>query len=134
MRNPPDRLPNSPAGLWHIESQSVNPVVIVHLAAALVGVVVSVPLIGRRVRMNRWYGVRIREAFVSEERWFEINEYGGRLLLKWSLAIAATAAVGAFLPSRDWVAYDWAALVVVLGGLALVMALIHQHARNPDRN
>ena len=84
--------------------------------------------------MNRWYGVRIREAFVSEERWFEINEYGGRLLLIWSLAIAATAAVGAFLPSRDWVAYDWAALVVVLGGLALVMALIHQHARNPDRN
>ncbi len=112
----------------------MNPVIIVHLAAALVGVVASVPLMGRRVRMNRWYGVRIPEAFASEERWFAINHYGGRLLLIWSLAIAATAAAGAFLPRREWVAYDWAALVVVLGGLALVIALIHRHARNPERN
>jgi len=112
----------------------VNPVVIVHLAAALVGVVASVPLIERRVRKNHWYGVRIPEAFASEERWFEINRYGGRLLLMWSLAIGATAAVGVFLPRRDWVAYDWAALVVVLGGLTLVMTLIHRHARIPDRN
>jgi hypothetical protein len=111
----------------------MNPVVVVHLIATLIGIVASVPLIGRRVKMNRWYGIRIPAAFVSDERWFEINEYGGRLLLMWSVAIGATAIVGAFLKRKDWVAYDWAALVVVLGGLALVMALIHRHARKPDR-
>ena len=111
----------------------MNPVVIVHLIAALIGIAASIPLIGRRVRMNHWYGVRITAAFESDERWYEINNYGGRLLLLWSVAIAATAVVGAFLQRRDWVTYDWAALVVVLGGLALVMALIYRHARRNDR-
>jgi len=83
--------------------------------------------------MNRWYGVRIPAAFESDERWYEKNSYGGRLILLWSVAMAATATVGAFLQRRDWVTYDFVALVVILGGLALVIALIYRHARRDDR-
>jgi hypothetical protein len=38
----------------------------------------SVPLMLRRVPMNRWYGVRTRKAYASEEAWYEINAFGGR--------------------------------------------------------
>jgi hypothetical protein len=107
----------------------MNPVVIVHLLAAILTIAAAVPLIQGKVKMNPWYGVRIPAAFESEERWFEINRYGGRLLFAWGVAIAGTALVGAFLERRTWVAYDWTALAIIMGGLALVVVLIFQHAR-----
>lgn len=48
------------------------------LVTGLLLILVSLPLIGRRVAMNRWYGVRIPKAFVSEANWYAINEVGGR--------------------------------------------------------
>jgi len=107
----------------------MNPVVVVHLFAAALAISLAIPLIRRRVKMNPWYGVRIPAAFASEASWFEINRHGGWLLLAWGAALAATAAVGAFLPRRDWVAYDWTALAVVMVGLAAVIGLILRRAR-----
>jgi len=106
----------------------MNPVVIVHFVAALLAIAAALPLMRGAVKMNPWYGVRIPAAFESEERWFDLNRYGGRLLFLWGLCIAATALVGAQLRKNAWVAYDWAALVIVMGGLALVIALIFRHA------
>ena len=51
-----------------------------HLLTGLILVLVAIPLIRRKVAMNRWYGVRIRKAFASEANWYAINEVGGRWL------------------------------------------------------
>jgi uncharacterized membrane protein len=107
----------------------MNPVVIGHLLAAIIAMIAAVPLAQRKVKMNSWYGVRIPAAFASEKAWFEINQYGGRLLFAWGLVIAVTATVGAFLGKKDWVTYDWTALAIILGGLALVVAKIFGFAR-----
>ncbi len=48
------------------------------LLTGLLLVLVAIPLIRRKVAMNRWYGVRIRKAFASEANWYAINEVGGR--------------------------------------------------------
>ncbi len=42
--------------------------------------VLAVPLIRRQVKMNRWYGVRMPKAYVSDANWYAINEFGGRWL------------------------------------------------------
>ena len=63
------------------------------------------------------------------EKWLEINRYGGRLLLLWGVAVAATAAIGAFLPFKDWIIYNWTALGVALGGLAACVGLIYRRTR-----
>jgi uncharacterized membrane protein len=112
----------------------MNPVAIVHLFAAGAVIAAALPLIRRKVKMNHWYGFRIPEAFVSEERWMEINHYGGRLLLFWGLVLGATAVVGAFLQKKDWVAYDWTALAIVVIGLAVVMAQTYRYARNAKKD
>jgi uncharacterized membrane protein len=107
----------------------MNPVVIVHFLAAAIAIAAALPLATNRVKMNPWYGVRVPAAFDSDANWTELNRYGGRLLLVWGLTLAATAAVGALVRKAHWVAYDWTALGIVLGGLALVVLLIQRSAR-----
>jgi len=41
---------------------------------ALVIIGLSWPLVKRKIKRNQIYGIRIPEAFKSEERWLEINE------------------------------------------------------------
>lgn len=48
------------------------------LLTGLLLILVAMPLIGRRVAMNRWYGVRIPKAYASEANWYAINAVGGR--------------------------------------------------------
>jgi len=61
----------------------------------------SYPLITRSVGMNRWYGFRFPEAFYSEEAWYAINAYGGRMFVIWA-AFAAVAGILVFiLPTED---------------------------------
>jgi SdpI/YfhL protein family len=48
--------------------------------------------------MNRVYGIRVRESLTSEERWLDINAYGGRQFALWSLPIVVTGIVGLLLP------------------------------------
>lgn len=66
--------------------------------AGLVTFAVCLPLIRRKVRMNRWYGIRIRQAFVSDARWYEINEYGARLQARWSWLITVAGFIGFVVP------------------------------------
>src|SRR5438477_13121094 len=60
---------------------------------------VSLPLLYRKLRMNRFYGIRIPQAFVSKARWYEINEYGGRPLALWSWPITLFGVIGFLVPS-----------------------------------
>ena len=110
----------------------------VHLPGPLVSigvasVVVSVPLILRRVPMNRWYGVRTRKAFVSDENWYEINAFGGKAFFLFGLFLVAVAWFGRdVLPDpRD----ASAALVMGLpmGALLVVLAALWLYSRRfPD--
>src|SRR3954468_20239219 len=87
---------------------------------------VCLPLIYRKVRMNRWYGIRIPQAFVSDARWYEINEYGGRLLARWSWPITFVGIFGFLVPTNLFLNY----LVVAVGILmASVFAPLIQTIR-----
>jgi uncharacterized membrane protein len=107
----------------------MNPIALLHLCAAAVAIGMSVPLILRKVKMNPWYGVRIPEALKSDEAWFELNHYGGRLLLGWGFVVAIVAGGGLLLEKQVWSAYNWSALVLILGSLMVVVAKIHRYAR-----
>jgi uncharacterized membrane protein len=106
----------------------MNSIAISHGIIALVIMGLSSPPVRRKIRRNQLYGIRIPEAFKSEERWLEINEYGGRLLLRWGIALAVTAGIGLALPRMDWIIYAFISLAVILGGLGIVTALIFRYA------
>jgi uncharacterized membrane protein len=56
-------------------------------------IVMAGPLIRGEVRMNRWYGARVGHAFESEEKWAEINQFGGRQLRTWGSIVLAAGMV-----------------------------------------
>lgn len=72
------------------------PGILIGLMDVLVGVSVILlagPLIRGEVRMNRWYGVRVGHAFESEEKWRDVNQFGGRQLRTWGSIVLAAGIV-----------------------------------------
>lgn len=70
------------------------------ILCGLLSIGLSVPLLKSSIKMNRWYGFRIRKAFESEENWYKINKYGAQRLIIWSVAIIITGVVFFFLEPR----------------------------------
>ncbi len=60
---------------------------ILNVACGLLFILIGLPLAFRKVPMNNLYGFRIPKAFVSDSLWYEINCYGGRQLVRWSIMI-----------------------------------------------
>jgi uncharacterized membrane protein len=105
------------------------PPVVVHCGFGVLASVLSVPLVLRKVPMNRAYGIRIPKAFTSDSNWYDINAYGGKLLLAYGLALVAFGVLArdsAPPPTSIWTA------VFIVGPLVLVfpiLALISAYAR-----
>jgi uncharacterized membrane protein len=96
------------------------------LANILSGVIIfllSLPLICRKVPMNRFFGVRIRAAFESRQRWYDVNAFGGTELARWSLLIVCYGLAGLILDERRLAVYAYANLAVVL--TAVLIPLIN---------
>lgn len=60
---------------------------ITNIAVGILLMLISIPLVKKKVPMNRLYGFRISKAFESQENWYKINRYGGRQLIQWSLLL-----------------------------------------------
>jgi SdpI/YhfL family protein len=87
-------------------------VALVILLGGLAVLAIFLPLALRKVAMNRLWGVRVRAAFESDERWYDINAYGGRLVSWGSLLIIGTGIAGFFLPVDALEPYVWSAAVI----------------------
>jgi hypothetical protein len=93
----------------------------------------AIPLVLRVVPMNGIYGIRVPKAFKSEGNWYDINAYGGKLLLVYGLLLTVfgiTAGDLAPSPTSIWMA------AFIVGPLLLVfpvLVLINSYAqRLPD--
>jgi hypothetical protein len=102
------------------------------LAAGLMMVLISLPLVYRKVPMNQYYGIRIEASFESEQRWYEINAYGGRQMAKWSCLIIATGLLGFFVPSGYFLTYAWASLPVTLVAIFVPTFQVFRWSRKHD--
>ena len=112
----------------------IVPLPYVHAGIGAVTVLVSIPLILRRVPMNRVYGIRTRKAFASEDNWYALNAFGGWMFLVF----------GAFLVLFAWATRraapspraPEAVVFFVLPLLAIIPVLLAINAygrRLPDR-
>lgn len=99
----------------------IVPAVFVHCGFGLLLAAFSLPLVLRRIPMNRAYGIRIPEAFTSEARWYDINAYGGRLFLVYGVLLAALGFLARDLAPPA--ASPWSPVFIV-GPLLVALALL----------
>ena len=105
------------------------PPIVVHCGFGGLLAVLSLPLVLRMVPMNRVYGIRIAKAFASDSNWYDINAYGGKVLMAYGVALFAFG-----LLARDWAPPSSSILsaVFIVGPLILVfplLGLISAHGR-----
>lgn len=54
--------------------------------AGMIGLI-SYALYKRQVPKNAWLGIRFSQSFYSDESWYEINAYGGKVLIMWAVSV-----------------------------------------------
>ena len=60
---------------------------ITNIASGILFILISIPLVMKKIPMNRLYGFRIQKAFSSDDNWYNINQYGGRQMILWSMPL-----------------------------------------------
>lgn len=110
------------------------PIPYVHVGIGILTVLLSIPLTLRKVPMNRVYGIRVRQAFLSPHNWYAINAYGGKLLLAFGLLLLLFSWLGQdYAPPPTSI---WAPVYLLIPALALIpmLAMIIAFARRlPDQ-
>jgi uncharacterized membrane protein len=103
-------------------------------------VALGYPLARRRVRPNRWYGLRVPATFASERVWFEANAVAGRDLMVLGSAVGMAGLLLPLAGLRDnLVAVACTAvlavglLAVALRGLRLANRLYREQQSRPPR-
>jgi uncharacterized membrane protein len=92
------------------------------VAVGVLLIALAVPLIRRRVKPNRLYGLRVPATFADEYVWFEANARSGRDLLNLGLTAIVIALILLLPPLTD-AAYVLINAAVLFTG-TLVMAFV----------
>lgn len=72
-----------------------------NIFAGILVIAVCIPLLNNKIGMNRWYGFRFRKSFSSDELWYEINRYGAKRMIFWSVVIITVGVIGLVIPSSN---------------------------------
>ncbi len=94
-------------------------IAIITLLSGILIFAISLPLIYRKIPMNRIYGIRTPAAFKSERDWYEINEYGGRRMAIGSWFIIGSGIAGFLVSPAQRDTYFFVNLAVIL--LAVIL-------------
>ncbi|MCP4755409.1 MAG: SdpI family protein [Proteobacteria bacterium] len=69
-----------------------------NIIVAVLIILISIPLVGGKIRMNKVYGIRFKKSYESENNWYRINRYGGKQMILWSVPLAILGVATFFLP------------------------------------
>ena len=95
-------------------------------------IVVGYPLTKRQVMMNKWYGIRYPQAFYSEESWYQINAYGGKVFMYWGACVAVAGILILLMPTDDAMLL-FAAYISVYASLIIPITITYAYARHFKR-
>ena len=109
-------------------NELASPAIVLIVLGAATGLA-SLPLLFGRIRPNHFYGVRIREAFSSEQNWYRINVYGARCFLRFAVTVLAMGiALRLYSQAPFWLPI--ACLVLTLVLLLFTVWRIKRYARS----
>jgi hypothetical protein len=106
-------------------------IMVVDILAGILFFAISLPLALRKVPMNDLYGFRLKAAFESPQRWFDINAYGGWQMATWAWLLVLCGVAGFFVPPQAASLYppvSLATMAIVVGvPILMVLRWIRRH-------
>jgi hypothetical protein len=102
---------------------------ILNISCGILFTLISIPLVAKKVPMNKLYGFRIAKSFVSDENWYTINWYGGKQLIKWSILLIFIGILYFIfpvkeLPSETQNAFLAVAPIIICVAIAIVKTIV----------
>jgi hypothetical protein len=84
----------------------------------------ALPLVQRRIVPNGWYGFRVPRTLNSPERWYAVNAYAGRHLLRGGVAVCFFSCL-VFVPGVSTGVFSALMILAVVAGplISLVLGL-----------
>lgn len=73
----------------------------------LLVIAVSIPLFLEQIGMNRWYGIRFKKSYQSDEHWYAINKFGAARFIVWSVPVVLLGVAAFFISVEDNTAIQW---------------------------
>jgi hypothetical protein len=113
---------------------TIKLIAIADLQVGIITFLISLPLAYRQVPMNNLFGIRIRAAFESEQRWYDINAYGGRQLATWSWLLVGAGVTGFFVSPGHFDAYAYGSLAAAIVALTIPLVLVSRWSRRPTKS
>lgn len=68
------------------------------LFIGVVYIILAIPLLLGKVKMNHLYGARFKKSFESEDNWYKINKYSARWMIIWAIPVLITGLIVFFVP------------------------------------
>ena len=101
---------------------------LLNICVAAVCILINIPLLKRKIPMNRWYGARFKKSFESEENWYRINAHSAKQAILWSIPLLLIGVITLFLPLAE---HRGLSNVLVFGPLLLCVPclLSYRYAR-----
>jgi uncharacterized membrane protein len=85
-------------------------------------VALGYPIATRRVRPNRWYGLRVPATFADEKVWYDANAVAGRDMMGLGALVTAVALVLLHLADLETETYTGVSAAILAVG-SLILAL-----------
>jgi uncharacterized membrane protein len=105
--------------------------VLLTLAAPVLLIILSIPMIRRKVKPNGWYGVRVPATLKNEALWYDANEYGGKALCAASVITLIAALVMLVAGVSPEVFFTVITIVMIGALLIAVMQIFRYIGRYP---
>jgi len=101
------------------------------VATSLLLIGLSIPMLLRRVKPNRWYGFRTPKTLSNDKIWYESNGYSGKRLLVFSTIHTITSLVLYLIPAlgTNLTAYASAVGVIFFIGFTVVIVQSFHYLR-----
>ena len=103
--------------------------VITFAAVGLLYMLLSIPLISRRVKRNPWYGFRTPKTLSSDRIWYAANEHSGRMIFVTGFVTLLASILLVPLGFFSEAAYAWTCMLVMLATLLYTTYLSFMYLR-----
>jgi uncharacterized membrane protein len=105
--------------------------IIIGIAYIFIGLLLiglAIPMYLGKVKMNKVYGARFKKSFESDENWYKINKYAGKLMIICSIPIVVLGVLSFFITFNIITLILYVILLIVLVLIATFQS--YNYAKN----